>query len=116
MSDKPELFPNIDDYNSENYDAHPVTLENLDHLIYKIVARTNLTYDQVSIIVKLYFNEIRSQVLKGKVVNIGNLGKLFCNVKFSKKIKSKDKHLIKLKFKASNLLIRRCKYNAVHGK
>jgi nucleoid DNA-binding protein len=112
--EEPDLFPNIDDYNTENYDGESVTLENLDHLISKIVARTGLTYDQVSIIVKIYFNEIRNQILLGKTVNIGNLGKLFCDVKTTKK--SKDKHSIKLKFKASKLLIKRCKYNAIFRK
>lgn len=109
--EKPELFPNIDQVNADNYDSQPVTLENLDYLIDKIIARTGLTYDQVSIIVKLYFNEIRTQVLNGKTVNIGQLGKLYCKLQRLKN--SKDKFSIHLKFKASKQLIKRTKFNAI---
>ena len=111
MSQKPEFYPNIDDYNDENYDGQPITLENLDYFVYKIVAKTGLTYDQVSIIVKLYFNEVRTQVLKGSIINIGDLGKLFIEIKPSKN--SKDKFRLKIKFKATKRLIKKVRFNAI---
>lgn len=109
MDQKPEFYPNIDEVNAENYDNQPVTLENLDYLIYKIVARTGLTYDQVAVIVKLYFSEIRTQVLAGKKVSMGNLGYMCIKYKCDKN--SKD--ILRLKFKSSYRLIKKVRYNAI---
>lgn len=109
MDQKPELYPDIDQVNAENYDGQPVTLENLDYLIYKIVARTGLTYDQVAFVVKIYFSEIRTQILAGKKVNIGILGKMFTKLQ---KIKN-NKVTVRLKYKSSNKLIKKARYNAI---
>ena len=112
MNQNSKFFPNIDEYNAENYDRQSVTLENLDYLIYKIVARTGLTYDQVSIIVRIYFNEVRTQVLKGKTVSFGDLGKIFIKLQSSKR--SKDKISLLIKFKATRRFLKKVKYNAIH--
>lgn len=109
MDQLPELYPDIDQYNSENYDGQSVTIENLDLLIYKIVARTGLSYYQVGIIVKLYFNEIRTEILKGKIVNITSLGKFKIQLQNNKKYKYK----ILLKFKSSKNFLKKVMYNAV---
>lgn len=112
MSEKPDFFPGVEEVRADNYDGQPITLENLEYLVYRIVARTGLTYDQVSVIVKLYFNEIRKELLNGKNINLGDFGKF----KFKLTKTKNKKYLIRLKFKASKLLIRRAKYYAILGR
>jgi nucleoid DNA-binding protein len=114
MSEKPEFFPNIDEVNAENYDGQPITLENLDLLIYKIIAKTGLTYDQTSYIVKLYFNEIRKEILNGKTVYMGESEVGYFKL-ILKRLKNK-KYRISLKFKASKQIIKKAKYYAILGR
>lgn len=111
MSQKTNFYPNVDEYNADNFHDQPVTIENLDLLIYKIVARSGLTYDQVSIIVKLFFNISRTEVLKGNVVHLGDLGSLF--IKYTKNKNSKLKYSMRLKFKATRYLIKKARFNAL---
>lgn len=112
MPEKPELLPNIDEVNAENYDGKPVTLENLDLLIYKIIAKTGLTYDQTSYVVKLYFNEIRKELLNGKTVYMGEVGYF---KPILKQLKNK-KYRIQIKFKASKQIIKKARYYAILGR
>ncbi len=112
MSEKPELLPNIDEVNAENYEGQPITLENLNYLIYKIIAKTGLTYDQASCVVKLYFNEIRKELLNGKTVYMGDIGYF----KFLIKKDKNKKYTMRLKFKASKQIIKKAKYYAILGR
>jgi nucleoid DNA-binding protein len=73
----PKLPPDINDYLEQINDNKPITTEGLEELVYKIVVHTGLSYDAADIIVKAYLNYIRNSMLRGDILYIGKIGKLF---------------------------------------
>ena len=72
-----KLFSDIDQYLEQISDNDPVTAEGLDDLIYKIIVHTGLNYESCKILVKNYFQEIRNAMLRGDIVYLNNIGKLY---------------------------------------
>lgn len=73
----PKLLPGIDEYLEQIDDNQPITADGLEDLVYKIVVHTGLSYEASQIIVKEYFQQIRNELLKGNIINISHVGKLF---------------------------------------
>lgn len=73
----PKLPPDINDYLEQINDNKPVTTEGLEELVYKIVVHTGLSYDAADIVVKTYLNYLRNAMLKGDILYINKIGRLF---------------------------------------
>lgn len=67
-------LPGIEDYCASQGDGFPVEVSELDHIIDAIVAYTGLTKEQSARITSLFFQEIRTSMLKGDTVDIRGLG------------------------------------------
>jgi nucleoid DNA-binding protein len=98
----PKFLPNIDDYLEQNSYGSPVSVEGLEKLIYKIVVHTGLKYETCEFIVKYFFNEIRNSMLRGEIVNINKIGKLFIRCPKNGTGKKYISTVIKLTKKLSN--------------
>ena len=72
----PEFFPDIDEYLENTSDSKSVTSDGLEELINKIVVHTGLPYKNCQILVEIYFNLIRTELLKGNEVILFNIGKM----------------------------------------
>jgi len=72
---KEKLLPGIKEYLDANDNNLPVTSENLEELIFKVVAGTGMSYDQSEATVRLYFQELRNELIKNKIITIAKLGK-----------------------------------------
>lgn len=70
-------LPGIEDYLSSHGDGHPIEVKELDHIIDAVVAYCGVTREQSTRIVSLFFQEIRSSMLSGEVVDIRGLGSFF---------------------------------------
>lgn len=99
---KPNFLPDINEYLEQIDDNLPIELRNLDELLFKIRASTGLDIDSIKIIVRTFFQEIRTQVLKGNIIQIKSLGKMFVGCP-----KTGNKIKIFIKFKPSKRLIRK---------
>lgn len=71
------LLPGITEFLESLDDNFPVTTENLDELIALIQSSTGLNKESSEIILRLFFQEIRTQVLKGNSVTIKGFGKFY---------------------------------------
>jgi len=96
---KPNLLPDIDDHLERVDDNLPVELKNLDELLFTVRASTGLPIDSVKIIVRAFFQEIRNQVLKGNIIKLKALGRMFVAGP-----KTGNKRKIFIKFKPSKTL------------
>jgi hypothetical protein len=77
----PDIFEHLENANNKK----SVTLHGLEDFAYEVQIRTGLTYEISSIIVKMFFQELRSSMLRGDMITIRNFGKLFISSpKFSK--------------------------------
>ena len=85
-----QLLPGITEYLESLDDNSPVTVTDLDELVAKIQASTGLNEDSSAIILRLFFQEIRSQVLKGNTVALKGLGRFFIS---SPKVNSNKKKI-----------------------
>ena len=77
IKDTPNEFaglPDIDEHLSREGDGVPVEVPELSGVIAAIAARTKLTEDQASQVVRLFFQEIRGIMLSGGCVEIQDLG------------------------------------------
>ena len=54
-----------------------VDVKDFDDLIHKIRAKTELSYDASYLVLKYFFQEIRSCMLRGDTVTLGEFGKFF---------------------------------------
>jgi len=86
----PELLPDIEEYLESVDENAPVSPKGLDELIYKVRASTGLSKDTCSILITLFFQEIRNQMLRGNIISLKGFGK-FLIAKRSKKIFPKFK-------------------------
>jgi len=94
MSD-PELLPDIDEYLESIHENAPVDATGLTELIYKVRASTGLSKDICTILISLFFQEIRNQLLRGNSVYLKRFGKFQMN---------KDPTKVFPKFKTSKWL------------
>ena len=99
---KPDLLPNIDEHLERVSDNVPVELGNLDELLFKIRATTGLDIESIKIITRAFFQEIRNQILRGHVIRIKAIGKMFVAGP-----KTGNKRKIFIKFKPSKQLLGR---------
>lgn len=68
--DAPQELPDIAEYLSENGDDYRVSTEGLEDLINFICSVRNITYPLAEKIVKLYFEQVRTQIIRGETVDI----------------------------------------------
>lgn len=99
-SENYDLPLTIEDHLENINDNIPVTTKQLDELVYKIRSHTGLDVDSIRIIVQSYFQEIRNQCLKGKIIKIDSFGTFYVS---SPKI-TKNKKRIGIIFKSSRIL------------
>ncbi len=100
------LLPDLDDFLEQNANFDPVTAEGLDDLIYKIVVHTGLKYEIAKIIVKHYFQEIRNKMLRGEIIYLNNIGKLYIRCRKNGTTKSNQVFPVIKAFKKLNLKIK----------
>jgi len=79
------LLPNINTYLQSTNHKYAISVEGLEELICKIQSKTGLNKEQVEVIVKLIFHEIRNEILDGKAVSLHPIGTMSF-----KKIKTKS--------------------------
>ena len=96
-------LPGIDEYLSYRGNGCPVDVAELDHISESITAYCGFTKDQSNRILTLFFQEIRSAMLSGNVVDIRGLGSFFIS---SPSVTSNTKKVFP-KFKAKRSLSRR---------
>lgn len=96
-------LPGIDQYLSSQGDGAPIDISGLDHIIEAITAYCGLTKEQSNRILCLFFQEIRSSMLRGDVVDLRSLGSFFVS---SPKVTSNIQRVFP-KFKAKKSLIKR---------
>lgn|SRR5574343_78793 len=73
--DENNLLPGIFEYLDNKIDHTSVTAKGQDEVIHKLMARTGLDKSTCEIIFSSYFQEIRTQMLKGNQVILRGLGK-----------------------------------------
>jgi nucleoid DNA-binding protein len=95
------LLPGITEYLESVDDNIPVTSAGLEELVAKVRASTGLNEESSAIIIKLFFQEIRNQILKSNTVMLKGLGKFFMS---SPKINNNKKKIFP-KFKPFKELI-----------
>jgi nucleoid DNA-binding protein len=96
-------LPDIEEYLTFHGDKVPVEIPELDQVVSAVTARTKLTEDQASQVVRLFFQEIRGILLRGGCVELQDLGQFVIS---SPKTTGNSKKIFP-KFKASRSLSRR---------
>lgn len=96
-------LPDIEEYLTFQGDKVPVDIPELDQVVQAIAARTRLTEDQASQVVRLFFQEIRGIMLRGGYVELQDLGQFVIS---SPKTTGTRKKIFP-KFKASRSLSNR---------
>jgi nucleoid DNA-binding protein len=61
----------------EKKDAFPVDVSEVQDIIDAVASSTNLSQDQSTRIVRLFFEELRNSILKGEAVSFPRLGSFF---------------------------------------
>jgi nucleoid DNA-binding protein len=70
----PRLLPNIDAYLESTEFGRPISSTGIEHLRAAIVSHTSLSEDAADAVLRLFFHEIRSAMLKGEAVTLRCLG------------------------------------------
>lgn len=96
------FLPDIHDYLESINTSKSVSAKGLEDLVFRVRAKTGLNTDICTAIVSLFFHEIRNSMLKGDIVTIRGLGKLYVSSP-----KHKNKKRVFPKFKPYKKLIRR---------
>jgi len=96
-------LPGIEDYLSERGDGVPVSSPELDHIAEALVAYCGVTKDQSKRIIDLFFQEIRSSMLRGEFVDIRGLGTFL----ISSPLTTGNSKKIFAKFKPKHSLVKR---------
>jgi hypothetical protein len=73
----PDLHDSIHDYLESFGSFGVISAKGLDELVYKIHAYTGVGYDVAREIVRLFFTEIRSGILRGDTVMLAQFGKFY---------------------------------------
>lgn len=104
MTIKIENFlSDINTYLETADNSKSVSSRGLDDFVLKICTKTGLKKNISSVIVAMFFNEIRNSMLRGDVVTIRDLGKFF----ISSPNTSKNKTRVFAKFKPYKKLLKR---------
>jgi hypothetical protein len=98
-----EGLPGIEDYLESRAHGCPIDVSELDHIIEHIVAYCGLTKEQSKRILTIFFQVIRSLMLRGKIVDIRGFGSFF----ISSPSVNKNSFKIFPKFRSKRSLIRR---------
>lgn len=107
MTDKPiEFLPDIFQYLEQLEGSKSVTAKGLEEIIYRMHASTGISKEACTIIIKVYFQEIRNAVLRGDKVVLAGLGKFI----LASPKNSKNKKKIFPKFKPYKTLIKKMNY------
>jgi nucleoid DNA-binding protein len=80
MTDKKddiEFLPDIYQFLDESEDIKSVNISAIEEIAYKIHASTSLSKEASFIVLRLFFQEIRGNILQGNTVVLANLGKFF---------------------------------------
>jgi len=101
-----KLLPNIYDYLS-TYNKEKILPENFEYIIDKISNETGLSREVSEEIIKLFFQEIKNNILNGYIINLRRFGKFFVS---SPKL-NKTKKRIFVKFEPSKYLIKKLNSN-----
>lgn len=81
----PKFFPGIDEYLLSIDNKKSVTAKGLEEFIATVQVKTGLNKQISTMIVKYFFHEIRSSMLRGNTVAIRGLGKFYIsNPRYSK--------------------------------
>jgi hypothetical protein len=73
----PEFYPDIHDYLESVDNSKSVKTSSLGDIALKIRAHTGISKDASELILKHFFQEIRSAMLRGDVVSMKGFGKFF---------------------------------------
>ena len=65
------------DFIGSIYDGRAVTLDGLDELVFKLHANSNISMDLCKVIIRSFFQEIRTSMLKGDVVSLRGFGSFY---------------------------------------
>lgn len=87
-----KFLPNHDQYLEQIDYGEPVGVDQLDALIYKIVVHTGINYESSKILVKYYFQELRNAMLRGDIIYLNYIGKLY--IRCAKNGTGKGKQLV----------------------
>jgi hypothetical protein len=87
-----KFLPDHDQYLEQVDYGDPITADGLDDLIYKIVVHTGLNYESCKILVKYYFQEIRNGMLRGDIIYLNNIGRLY--IRCAKNGTGKGKNIV----------------------
>jgi hypothetical protein len=69
-----EGLPGIDEYFSAKGSGYPINVEELSHISDALVSYCGFSPEQAKRILTIFFQEIRSYMLIGKIINIRTLG------------------------------------------
>lgn len=101
---QPKLLPNIEDYLEQIDNNQPVKLGiEFDSILDSVCSQVELDREKVKIICTLFFQMIRNQILRGNIVNIKNIGKLFVSSPATTGLVKR----VFIKFKPSKNLVRK---------
>ncbi|HVI41602.1 MAG TPA: HU family DNA-binding protein [Anaerovoracaceae bacterium] len=104
MTDKPvEFLPDISQYLEQLESTKSVTAKGLEEIIYRMHASTGISKEACMIVIKIYFQEIRSAILRGDKVVLAGLGKFI----LASPKNSGNKKRVFPKFKPYKTLIKR---------
>ena len=70
-------LPGIEEFLASHGSGYPIEVSEIEHIADALVAYTGLTKEQSIRVLTLFFQEIRSAMLKGDVVDIRGLGSFF---------------------------------------
>ena len=82
----PDFYPDINDFLEKTDNARSITSKGLEEFIYKVRAKTGMSYDVSSLFVRYLFQEIMNAMLRGDKAAIYGFGNFFIST--SKKGKS----------------------------
>ena len=69
------LLPGIDKYFETVINTVSISSFGLDELIAKVRCSTGLSFEASNIIIRLFFETLRNEMLKGNIITIANFGK-----------------------------------------
>jgi nucleoid DNA-binding protein len=100
-------LPGIEEYLAAQGNGHPVEVQELDHVVEALVAYCGLTKEQSTRVLSLFFQEIRSAMLKGETVDIRGLGSFF----ISSPVTTDNTKKVFAKFKPKRSLLNRMNHD-----
>lgn len=74
---EPEFYPDIHEYLESTDNSKSVSIKHVEEIAYYIRAHTDLSIDASKLLLKYFFQEVRSNMMKGNVVILRRFGKFF---------------------------------------